>query len=68
MIFAIVVGVIVAILFLAISFSFLGKEANKIVEKKNGSDQKYHYGSKYSNVGKSTSSTNYSAPAYRVYK
>ena len=49
MLFAIIVGVIVAILFLAISFSFLGKEANKIVEKKNGSDQKYHYGSTYSN-------------------
>lgn len=68
MIFAIIVGVIVAILFLAISFSFLGKEANKIVEKKNSHDQKYQYGSTSSNLGISTSSTNYSAPVYRVSK
>ena len=67
MIFAVVVGVIVAILFLAISFSFLGKEANKIVEKKSNHDKKYQYGSASSgNVGGYTS-TSYSAN-YRGHK
>lgn len=67
MIFAIVVGVIVAILFLAISFSFLGKEANKIVEKK-GNDKKYDYSSVSPSLVTCNLSANNTTPVYRVSK